>query len=87
MLNVYASSHPLVAHKLTMLRDKSTDPTTFRQLVREIAVLLTYETTADLLVERKQIETPLLPFQGVELAENIGLIPILRAGLGMVGSI
>ena len=84
MSNVYASSHPLVAHKLTMLRDKSTDPTTFRQLVREIAVLLTYETTADLLVEHKQIETPLLPFQGVELAENIGLVPILRAGLGMV---
>jgi uracil phosphoribosyltransferase len=84
MSNVYASSHPLVAHKLSILRDKSTDPTTFRQLVREIAVLLTYETTADLLVVSKQIDTPLLPFQGVELAENIGLVPILRAGLGMV---
>ena len=84
MPNVYASKHPLVAHKLTKLRDKSTDPTTFRQLVREIAALLTYETTADLLVESKRINTPLLPYDGVVLAENIGLVPILRAGLGMV---
>lgn len=87
MERVFASTHPLVAHKLTKLRDRSTDPTTFRQLVREIAALLTYEATADLLVRDKEINTPLAPFKGVELAENIGLVPILRAGLGMVAGV
>jgi uracil phosphoribosyltransferase len=84
MANVYPSSHPLVAHKLTKLRDRSTEPKKFRELVREIAGLLTYEATADLVVQPRRIETPLAVHNGVELQEKIGLVPILRAGLGMV---
>ena len=84
MENVFASHHPLVAHKLSRLRDKRTDPKKFRELVREIAALLAYEATADLLTVPRQIETPLTSVTGVELQEKIGLVPILRAGLGMV---
>jgi uracil phosphoribosyltransferase len=84
MSNVYPSPHPLVAHKLTKLRDRATEPKKFRELVREIAGLLTYEATADLLVQPRTVETPLAPHNGVELQEKIGLVPILRAGLGMV---
>jgi uracil phosphoribosyltransferase len=84
MANVYPSPHPLVAHKLTKLRDRSTEPKKFRELVREIAGLLTYEATADLLVQQRSVETPLAVYNGVELREKIGLVPILRAGLGMV---
>ncbi len=84
MPNVFTSPHPLVAHKLTRLRDKNTDPKHFRELVREIAGLLAYEATLDLLLAPKQIETPLAPYTGVMLQEKIGLVPILRAGLGMV---
>ncbi len=84
MSNVYASPHPLVAHKLALLRDKSTEPKKFRELVREIAALLTYEATADLLTEPKEVETPLRTTTGAKLKEKIGLVPILRAGLGMV---
>jgi uracil phosphoribosyltransferase len=87
MSNVYASSHPLVAHKLTKLRNKTTDSTTFRQLIRELAALLTYEATADLNLQIKEIQTPLAPFSGKELQANIGLVPILRAGLGMVAGV
>jgi uracil phosphoribosyltransferase len=73
-----------VAHKLTRLRDKKTDPKRFRELVREIAALLAYEATADLATVPKQVETPLAAFTGADLQEKIGLVPILRAGLGMV---
>jgi uracil phosphoribosyltransferase len=84
MENVFASPHPLVAHKLSRLRDKRTDPKRFRELVREIAALLAYEATADLLTSPRQIETPLASVTVAELREKIGLVPILRAGLGMV---
>lgn len=87
MDNVYSSTHPLVAHKLTRLRDRTTDPRTFRELVREIAVLLTYEATADLNLRPRLVETPLAPFNGAEVLERIGLVPILRAGLGMVDGV
>lgn len=87
MPNVFASQHPLVAHKLTRMRDKSTNPKKFRELVREIAALLAYEATADLATVPRQIETPLASMDGVELREKIGLVPILRAGLGMVEGI
>jgi uracil phosphoribosyltransferase len=66
------------------LRDKRTEPKKFRELVREIAALLAYEATADLLTIPRQIETPMSVFSGSELMEKIGLVPILRAGLGMV---
>ena len=84
MPNIFASPHPLVAHKLSRLRDKRTEPKKFRELVREIAALLAYEATADLLTIPRQIETPMSVFSGSELMEKIGLVPILRAGLGMV---
>ena len=84
MSNVFASTHPLVAHKLSRLRDKSTDPKKFRELVRELAALLAYEATADLQTAPRELETPLAKMTGAELREKIGLVPILRAGLGMV---
>jgi uracil phosphoribosyltransferase len=87
MSNVFSSPHPLVAHKLSRLRDKNTEPKKFRELVREIAALLAYEATADLAVTPRELETPLAKMTGVELQQKIGLIPILRAGLGMVEGI
>jgi uracil phosphoribosyltransferase len=84
MPNVFPSSHPLVAHKLAILRDKNTEPKKFRELVREISALLAYEATTDLAIKNIQIETPLASTPGSELLEKIGLVPILRAGLGMV---
>src|SRR5512140_729572 len=87
MSNVHASTHPLVAHKLSRLRDKHTEPKKFRELVREIAALLVYEATADLAVTPRELETPLTKMVGAELQEKVGLVPILRAGLGMVEGI
>lgn len=87
MSNVYASKHPLVAHKLSRLRDKTTEPKKFRELVREIAGLLAYEATADLATSPVEVETPLEKMQAQQLKEKIGLVPILRAGLGMVEGI
>ncbi len=84
MTNVYPSRHPLVAHKLSKLRDVATNPKKFRELIREISALMAYEATTDLLVEPKVVQTPLATYNGVELKEKIGLVPILRAGLGMV---
>jgi len=84
MENVYASTHPLIAHKLTRMRDKATEPKKFRELVREIAGLLAYEVTADLAVASIGVDTPLAATKGLQLTEKIGLVPILRAGLGMV---
>ncbi len=87
MSNVFESQHPLVRHKLSRLRDKHTDPKKFRELVREIAALMVYEATADLVVVPREIETPLKAMTAFELQEKIGLVPILRAGLGMVEGI
>jgi uracil phosphoribosyltransferase len=87
MANVQASQHPLVAHKLSRLRDRNTDPKKFRELVREISALLAYEATADLITIPREIDTPLTHFIAAELKEKIGLVPILRAGLGMVEGI
>lgn len=84
MKNVYESTHPLVQHKLSRLRDKATNPKKFRELVRELGALLTYEATADLLTTTVTIQTPLSTTQGEDLKEKIGLVPILRSGLGMV---
>jgi uracil phosphoribosyltransferase len=83
-MNVNISAHPLLAHKLARLRDKLTEPKKFRALVREISGLLTYEATADLLTDGITIQTPLASASCLTLKEKIGLVPILRAGLGMV---
>lgn len=84
---VHESSHPLVRHKLTLLRNVTTEPKKFRQLIREIALLMTYEATSDLTLVETTVETPMGQAPGYELQEKIGLIPILRAGLGMVDGI
>jgi len=84
MSQLFVSTHPLVQHKLALLRDERTDPKKFRELVREIAVLLIYEATADLTTESVTVQTPLGRAQGRRLVARIGLVPVLRAGLGMV---
>jgi uracil phosphoribosyltransferase len=84
MTVVQCSRHPLVLHKLSLLRDRSTEPKKFRELVREISTLMAYEATADLQMEREQVRKPLGVATGYNLKEKIGLVPILRAGLGMV---
>jgi uracil phosphoribosyltransferase len=76
--------HPLVRHCLTTLRDESTPPDEFRQLVRRLAVLLAYEATKDLTERAAEVRTPLCTTTGTRLDQRIGLVPILRAGLGMV---
>ena len=83
-MTVHVSQHPLVAHKLTRIRDAGTDPKKFRELIREISALLTYEATEDLKVAAVRVATPLEVTDGTNLAETVGLVPILRAGLGMV---
>jgi uracil phosphoribosyltransferase len=87
MSNIHISSHPLVAHKLTRLRDIHTEPKKFRELVRELASLLAYEATADLALSTLTVQTPMAETIGSELREKIGLVPILRSGLGMVEGI
>jgi uracil phosphoribosyltransferase len=80
---VHVSRHPLVQHKLALLRSGLTEPKKFRELVREIAQLLFYEATEDLGLAPLTVQTPLAPCQGFEVADRVGVIPILRAGLGM----
>ena len=87
MENVFQSNHPLVQHKLIKLRDKTTEPKKFRELIREIAMLLAYEATADLALDETTVETPLGIAPGASLQEKIGLVPILRAGLGMMDGV
>ncbi|MGZ6295142.1 MAG: uracil phosphoribosyltransferase [Candidatus Limnocylindrales bacterium] len=81
---MHVSTHPAVLHKLALLRDEGTEPKKFRELVREISWLVGYEALADAKVEPIRVQTPLESTEGFRLAERIGLIPILRAGLGMV---
>ncbi len=80
---VHISTHPVMQHKMTALRDKNTPPPAFYRLVKEIGALLAYEATAELRLEAEQIETPLQPMKGQRLAGGIGITPILRAGLGL----
>ena len=87
MTQVHVSDHPLILHKLTRLRDEATGPKKFRELIRELAILITYEATRDLALARKAVRTPLVETTGYELREKIGLVPVLRAGLGMVEGI
>ena len=78
-------NHPLVAHKLTVLRDETTDSPTFRRLTEELVTLLAYEATRDVRVVPRTVNTPLQPTVGVKLAPPRPLVvPILRAGLGML---
>ena len=84
-MKVHVADHPLISHKLTVLRDEKTDSPTFRHLVEELVTLLTYEATRDVKIEAKQIKTPVAPMIGVAMAKPTPVVvPILRAGLGML---
>lgn len=85
--SVQEVSHPLIQTHLTRLRDKSTSPDVFRQLVGRLAVLLAYEATKDLELDTGTVQTPLVETTGYSLKGRIGMVPILRAGLGMVDPI
>jgi|SRR5579862_6113798 len=81
-------THPLVQHKLTLLRDRNTPKKVFKELVEEIAMLMAYEATATIALEPVSVETPLEPTTGQRVAgKKLTLVPILRAGLGMVEGI
>jgi uracil phosphoribosyltransferase len=84
---VYESTHPLVRHKLSVLRGTDTGVRRFRELAWEITTLLAYEALADLAVAEKTVITPLAETSGYALKERVALVPILRAGLGMVDPI
>ncbi len=82
--NLHVSRHPAVRHKLGILRNQKTEPKKFREVVRELSWLLGYEALADAHLQPVDVRTPIELMAGEELADRIGLIPILRAGLGMV---
>lgn len=84
---VTVSRHPLVQHKLTLLRDRTTEPPRFRALVHDLTQLLFCEASTDLRLETVTVETPLGPCAGARLADRLGLVPILRAGLGMADAV
>ena len=86
--NLTVLAHPLIQHKLTLLRDRETTTRDFKQLVNEIAMLMAYEVTKDLALEPVEIETPLERMTGRQVAgKKLTLVPILRAGLGMVDGV
>ncbi len=88
MSKVVMMNHPLIQHKLTLLRDKNTGSKDFRQLVKEISMLMGYEVTRDLSLEEVEIETPVVKTKSKVISgKKLGIIPILRAGLGMVDGI
>ncbi len=82
--NVFASTHPLVQHKLSLLRRTETESKKFREVISELATILVYEAMRDVPLRVIPIRTPLTETQGYAMAEDVGLVPILRAGLGMV---
>ncbi|MBO9308250.1 MAG: uracil phosphoribosyltransferase [Chloroflexi bacterium] len=84
MPKLHIADHPIIQHKLAILRDVNTEPQRFRQLVRELAALLCYEASSDLRLRPLSVQTPMGVASGAQLAEAVGLVPILRAGLGMV---
>lgn len=87
-MRVHIADHPLITHKLTVLRDKNTPSPVFRQLVEELVTLLAYVATRDVRVDRVVIETPVTSADGVRLSRPRPIIiPILRAGLGMLDGI
>ncbi len=87
-MSVMEINHPLIQHKLSYLRDKNTDTKTFRETLNEIAGLMTYEATKDLKLQEIEVETPLMKTKSYVLPEKaVAVVPILRAGLGMVDGI
>lgn len=88
MSNVHVIDHPMVQHKLSLMRDKATGTKDFRELLEEIAMLMAYEVTRDLPLGDIEVETPICKTKTKVIAgRTLGVVPILRAGLGMVGGI
>ncbi len=85
--NLFIIEHPLLQAKLTVLRDKKTDRQKFRRTLSEVAMLMTYDLTRNIPVKEIDVETPLEKTHGVELHKDVTLVPILRAGLGMIDGI
>lgn len=87
-MKINIMNHPLITHKVTMMRDKNTNPKEFRDLLKEISLLMAYEVTRDLPLEDTDIETPITKLRAKVIGgRSIGVVPILRAGLGMVDGI
>lgn len=87
-MSIHVLDHPLIRHKITLLRDKNTGSKDFRELVQEIATLMAYEATRDLPLEYVEVETPLASTRGMVIGgKKLAIVPILRAGLGMVAGI
>jgi uracil phosphoribosyltransferase len=82
--NLHVSNHPLVRHKITLLADERTQPKQFREIVRELTALLLYEATMNVPLKPIRFRTPLEEAEGWHIDAHIGIVPILRAGLGMV---
>lgn len=87
MSKVVIINHPLIEHKLAIIRNKNTDTKTFRENVNEISSLVTYEITRDLTTKPIDVETPIAKTTCLTLAKDVVIVPILRAGLGMVDGI
>ena len=87
MKGVTVITHPLVQHNLTRLRDKRTAPQEFRRVLSEVAALMLYEATRSFAVKPVPVQTPLAPARGFQLQHEVVLVPILRAGLGMLDSL
>ena len=85
--NATVLKHPLIEHKLAILRDRDTDNQLFRETLQELSYLIVYEITRDLVLRPIRIQTPLAPCDAQQLAEQVLLVPVLRAGLGMVDGI
>ena len=86
-MKLHIVEHPLIAHKLTMMRDKNCNSKNFRELCGEIASLMTYEVTRDWPTEPVAVETPLETMTGARLKDEVTIIPILRAGLGLLNGV
>ena len=88
MSKVHVFDHPLIQHKLSLMRDKNTGAKEFRELLEEISMLMVYEVTRDLPTEEVEVETPICKCKTRMLAgKKLGIVPILRAGLGMVDGV
>ena len=87
MSKVYVMDHPLIQHKITMIRDEKTTVKDFRELANEIALLMGYEATKDLELTDTKVKTPMEETIGKTIAKQVAVVPILRAGLGMVDAI
>ena len=88
MGKVYVFDHPLIQHKLSLMRDKNTGAKEFRELLEEISMLMVYEVTRDLSTEEAEVETPICKTRTLVLSgKKVGIVPILRAGLGMVDGV